>query len=74
VCSLYKNLYSGFVQFCIFRNEHLHFFSFKCLFIEDLQGYSAPYSATSIYIYSDYNNRFERVLLADKLFMILFSF
>ena len=26
-------------------------FSFKCLFIEVLQGYSAPYSATSIYIY-----------------------
>jgi len=26
------------------------FFSFKCLFIEVLQGYSAPYSATSIYI------------------------
>ena len=25
--------------------------SFKCLFIEVLQGYSAPYSATSIYIY-----------------------
>ena len=30
--------------------------SFKILFIEVLQGYSAPYSATSIYIHADYHH------------------
>jgi hypothetical protein len=33
-------------------------FSFKSLFIKVLQGYSASYSATSIYIYTDYNHIF----------------
>jgi hypothetical protein len=46
-------------------------FSFKCLFIEVLQGYSAPYSATSIYIYSDYNNRFDHLSFRCKYFRFL---
>jgi putative lipoic acid-binding regulatory protein len=35
---------------------HRYAYSFKSLFIEVLQGYSAPYSATSIYINADYNH------------------
>jgi len=38
------------------------FFSFKCLFIEVLQGYSAPYSATSIYISWDFNKSYSKRL------------
>jgi hypothetical protein len=49
IITSFDNLHVKMNRFASFDFIFIATFSFKSLFIEVLQGYSAPYSATSIY-------------------------